>query len=113
MDCLNLYKRTKSIGNYWANAVHFTICNISQGVSALKVLDWKLEGKATPEELSRSDSSQLNTLTIKTVSKPKFSSLNLNSHLINIFLYLAGERGGMRISRGISTGAMGASAAAL
>jgi hypothetical protein len=45
MDCLRLYTRSKSTdGNYWINAVKFTVCNISIGIDALRLMDSRLRG---------------------------------------------------------------------
>jgi hypothetical protein len=73
MDCLNLYKRAKSTGNYWANAVHFTISNILLGSKELKSLGFKLAFPHiySPRHLSASISNWLKTLTVQTVSMQK------------------------------------------
>jgi hypothetical protein len=43
MDCFSLYKSAKSTGNYWANAVQYTICNAMLGVKVLKSLEAQLK----------------------------------------------------------------------
>lgn len=43
MDCLSLYRHTKSTGNYWANAVQYAISNAMLGVKFLKSFDAQLK----------------------------------------------------------------------
>jgi len=69
MDCMSLYKSTKSTGNYWTNAVKFTVCNISLGIEFLKSLDSKLEGhQVVLEQLNISISNHLKHMRIETVN---------------------------------------------
>jgi hypothetical protein len=43
MDCLSLYNRAKSTGNYWSNAVQFAISNAMLGVKLLQSFDDQLK----------------------------------------------------------------------
>lgn len=69
MDSWSLCKNAKSTGNYWANAVQYSICNAMLGVKVLKSLEAQLkEGHQKLEHDSIFIIKMLKIINVKTVT---------------------------------------------
>jgi len=75
MDCWNLYKQTKSTGNFWKNAAAFAISNATLGMKLLKTFDYQLRN--TNESAEHANITLINEVKknyFKTVINFPFSS---------------------------------------